>query len=299
MVDTREQFEQAALVARIRDLTQPLEPNATGLVPRLDRLQGIRAVLFDVYGTLVISASGDIAAGEETRDAEAFHAALERAGLATHPREAYAEGPARLIEAVRASHARSRSRGIEYPEVDIVAIWARVLAELSNVPAADKHACRVAAVEYECRQNPVWPMPGAAVTLATLRERGLRLGIVSNAQFYTPLMLQALLGANPEQLGFLPELCAWSYQHGEAKPATGLYERVLEVLSQHHGIRSNQVLYVGNDRLKDIWPAARLGCRTALFAGDRRSLRLREDDERCRNVEPDVVVTALDQLARL
>jgi putative hydrolase of the HAD superfamily len=55
---------------------------------------------------------------------------------------------------------------------------------------------------------------------------------------------------------------------------------------------------VGNDMLKDIWPAARLGCKTALFAGDRRSLRLREDDERCRELEPDLVVDDLSQLAQ-
>ncbi len=298
-MDTREQSDRAALVARIRDLSYPLEPKATELTPRLDRLQGLRAVLFDVYGTLVISASGDIAAGEETKNAEAFHAALEQAGLVSRPLEAHAQGQARLVEAIRASHARSRAQGIEYPEVDIVAIWAEVLARLPDVPSADMHALRVAAVEYECRENPVWPMPGAAATLASLGEQGLRLGIVSNAQFYTPLMLQALLGATPEELGFLPDICAWSYQHGEAKPATGLYERVLGVLAHDHGIQPNQVLYVGNDRLKDVWPAARLGCRTALFAGDRRSLRLREDDARCRNVEPDLVVTALDQIARL
>ncbi len=299
IMDTREQSDQAALVARIRDLSRPLEPKATELAPRLDRLQGLRAVLFDVYGTLVISASGDIAAGEEPKDAGAFHAALEQAGLASHPLATYSEGPARLAETIRASHARSRTQGIEYPEVDIVAIWAEVLAKLPDAPSADKQALRIAAVEYECRENPVWPMPGAAATLASLRERGLRLGIVSNAQFYTPLMLQALLGATPEALGFLPDICAWSYQHGEAKPATGLYERVLGVLAHSNGIQPSQVLYVGNDRLKDVWPAARLGCRTALFAGDRRSLRLREDDERCRDVEPDLVVTALDQLARL
>ena len=51
-------------------------------------------------------------------------------------------------------------------------------------------------------------MPGAAETLAALQQRGLLLGIVSNAQFYTPLMIEALLGKPPGELGFLPELCA-------------------------------------------------------------------------------------------
>jgi putative hydrolase of the HAD superfamily len=48
--------------------------------------------------------------------------------------------------------------------------------------------------------------------------------------------------------------------------------------------------------LKDIWPATRLGFKTALFAGDRRSLRLREDDERCRVLQPDLVIDQLEQL---
>ena len=69
----------AALIARIRGLSRPLEPKPTALKPRLKRLEGIRAVLFDVYGTLVISASGDIAAGEESENTEAFHAALDKA----------------------------------------------------------------------------------------------------------------------------------------------------------------------------------------------------------------------------
>ena len=33
-----------------------------------------------------------------------------------------------------------------------------------------------------------------------------------------------------------------------------------------------------------------------LFAGDRRSLRLREGDARCRDCRPDAVITQLDQL---
>jgi hypothetical protein len=35
---------------------------------------------------------------------------------------------------------------------------------------------------------------------------------------------------------------------------------------------------------------------TALFAGDRRSLRLRKDDPSCRLLTPDLVITDLGQL---
>ena len=48
--------------------------------------------------------------------------------------------------------------------------------------------------------------------------------------------------------------------------------------------------------LKDVWTAAQAGCRTALFAGDERSLRLRKDDPRTQGLRPDVVLTELVQL---
>ena len=41
-----------------------------------------------------------------------------------------------------------------------------------------------------------------------------------------------------------------------------------------------------------------MGFRTALFAGDRRSLRLREGDSRVEGVSPDIVVKSLNEVAR-
>ena len=53
---------------------------------------------------------------------------------------------------------------------------------------------------------------------------------------------------------------------------------------------------VGNDLLNDIAAAARCGCRTALFAGDTRSLRLRTDNLECARLKPDCVISDLQQL---
>ena len=65
------------------------------------------------------------------------------------------------------------------------------------------------------------------------------------------------------------------------------------------GIQPVSVLYLGNDMLNDIYPARTVGFQTALFAGDRRSLRLRKDDPRCAALSPDLVVTDLGQLPQL
>jgi putative hydrolase of the HAD superfamily len=263
-------------------------------------MQDIRAVLFDVYGTLVISGCGDIgltaeqAKGALTNRDDPFRLALGSASVDTSSLPDGLDGAAALLEVIGASHARARARGIDHPEVDILAIWGELLTGLGI--SADAGTIRRIAVEYEFRSNAVWPMPGLGRLIAELKLRGLVLGIVSNAQFYTPLMLAAFLDQTIGTSGFDPRCCAWSYRHLVAKPSPQVYEPALASLRQYHGISAEQVLYIGNDLRNDIWPAGRLGCRTALFAGDARSLRLREDDARLRDVRPSCVLTALAQV---
>ena len=282
-------------IARIRRLTAPLAPLPTGRTPCVEPLDGIRAVLFDVYGTLVISGCGDIGLSDTAAGRDHFRAALDAAGIGADRLPAGFDGAAALVDVIGASHTRTREQGVDYPEVDILAVWETVLSRLDI--ETDARTLHRIAIEYEFRGNAVWPMPGLNEVIDALARQGLVLGIVSNAQFYTPLMLQAFLGRDIAAAGFDPRCCAWSYQHRVGKPSVRVYEPALMALRRDHGIDPRQVLYVGNDLRNDIWPASRLGCRTALFAGDARSLRLREDDARLRDVHPDRIVTALDQIA--
>jgi putative hydrolase of the HAD superfamily len=280
-------------------LARPMEPEATGARTVLRRLEGVRAVLFDVYGTLFLSGSGEVGATRETVCRHAIAGALESLGARQDDKLA-ADGVHRYLETIDESHARSREQGIEHPEVNIVEIWRRVVAELSCSGWLDgrdwnDERLKRLAVEYEGRVNPVWPMPGIDECLADLSGRGLALGIVSNAQFYTPLLFGALLGKAAESLGFDPELQFYSYRFGQAKPGLFLHRRAIDALARR-GIPPGQTLYVGNDMLNDVWPAAGVGFRTALFAGDARSLRLREDDWRLEGVSPDLVLTRLLEL---
>lgn len=286
------------LVERFRQLSLPLESIPAGISPATQPIPGIRAILFDVYGTLLVSASGDIHAAKAADPAAAMQEALDACALAPEPGAGAAASAALEAEILRA-HEALRERGVCYPEVEILAIWDAVVGALAigglirrEPPPA---ALPALAIEFECRVNPVWPMPGATETIASLRDRGIRLGIVSNAQFFTPIAIEALLGAAPETLGFEPPLTAWSYQHGEAKPSHGLFAGPLAQL-ERDSIRPGQTAFVGNDRLNDLLPAQELGIRPILFAGDRRSLRLREGDPRCANVREAAVITRLDQL---
>ncbi len=280
----------------IRRHSRPLAPLPTGQTPVLRALGPLDAVLFDVYGTLLVSGSGDIGVSLAADRGEALAAALEAVGVSLRGPNAAAVDV--FLGQIGHEHLIARQAGVDFPEVDIVQVWRHALAELAGrgwvtgVEAVDVPAL---AVEFEVRVNPIWPMPHLLPTLQGLRHAGKKLGLVSNAQFYTPEAFPALVRQTLADLGFERDLLCFSYQHGLAKPSTSLYR--LAVAALHgRGIAPERVLYVGNDLRNDIAPAARLGFRTALFAGDVRSLRLRAGDPLCAGVLPDLVVTDLTDL---
>ncbi|MBW1837880.1 MAG: HAD family hydrolase [Deltaproteobacteria bacterium] len=170
----------------------------------------------------------------------------------------------------------------------------------------DADQVRAFALEFELIVNPVYPMPHLAALLSGCRERKLWMGMISNAQFYTPYLFQWFLDANHEALGFCTDLVFFSYQFGTdlvffsyqfgyAKPSPFLFNLAALKLKEK-GIMEHAVLYVGNDMLNDIYPATVTGFKTALFAGDSRSLRLRKDEPKCKHLSADIVITDLIQL---
>ncbi|MBU0676809.1 MAG: HAD family hydrolase [Verrucomicrobia bacterium] len=282
----------------IKKLCGPLEPIATGIEWRCSRSDSIKAVLFDIYGTLVVSGSGDVGTAREMSSSSSLQAALKD-GRYIASEDAGEKGVALLNEEISNVHQQKRKKGAECPEVEIRDVWSAVvdkLKEAGSLTSAGNTSIELLAVSYECRSNPVWPMPNAIAVVDDLRRKGIRLGIVSNAQFYTPLMMEALFGGSPSDLGFDERICSWSFTVGQAKPAQEMFAAPLEFLAAA-GVQAGEVLYVGNDMLNDVWTANRAGCRTALFAGDVRSLRLREGDSRCESLESDHVITDLSQLS--
>ena len=285
----------------IRAHCRPRDPLPTGATPVLRPLAGLRAVLFDVYGTLLISASGELNRTDLVARAEAVRAAFAAATIAGNIPVPATAAAAALVQTIQEFHERARAAGIAYPEVEIVDVWkhtiARLIASGLLPPAAERiDVCRLA-LEYEVRVNPVWPMPGLVDCLDQLRDRSMQLGLVTNAQFFTPEIFPALLGRTLEELGFHAGLQWYSYRYGRAKPDLWLFEQARAGLSRS-GVAASEVLYVGNDVLNDVCPARRVGFRTALFAGDTRSFRPRLGDPRVAHVVPDLVITDLSMLPR-
>lgn len=269
----------------LRGALRPMEPVPAGFQPRPTPIEGIRAAVFDIYGTLLISETGDIAAGDSaglTAPTPELSALMAEFGVSAGPPELSAA----FAAAVRSEHLRMSSSEA-FPEIVAERLWAEILG-------VGEPAAVLFAAAWEASVNKVWEMPGAAETLRSLRTSGFLLGIVSNAQSYTPPLFPLVLGDTVEGFGFEPDLVFYSYREGRGKPSPRLFADLSAALARR-GIAPGETVFVGNDMLKDMMPARDAGLRTCLFAGDERSLKLRTGDPRCA-FPPDA---AIDSLARL
>jgi putative hydrolase of the HAD superfamily len=249
----------------------PMAPQPADISPSLKKLDGVRHLVWDLYGTLLISTAG-------AQHNTSLHETILRSllsGSGELPRFSLSVHFQNLIAQ---DQAHSRKSGIDFPEVDILKIWSRFFKSLDLSPHSNVEEF---ALRFELMTNPYRPFPGAKRALSHPATTGL----ISNAQFYTPLLLEAF--SLP-----VPELTFYSYQNRQAKPGTFLFREFLK-----DGPPPEETLYIGNDLLNDVAPAHRIGMRTALFAGDTRSFRPRPG--RLDLPRPDVVLTSLEQIEQL
>lgn len=285
----------------IRHHSCEMAPVPTGVEPKLGQLGGIRAVLFDIYGTLFQSGAGDISlvANDPSKDRESLiRQSMEEVGFLLQDQQTpIAE---LFLDTIKAEQDIRRDQGTPFPEVDIIGVWEDLIGQLEAYEVVKGRVTRnnlmQLAALYEVRVNPVYPMPGVLDAFEGCLDHGASLGLVSNAQAFTPLLFDAFFEDGPHDLGIEELLCVYSYEHSVAKPGPALYEIAKERLQALDGIAPTETLYIGNDMRNDVWPAQALGFKTALFAGDQRSLRLREKDPDCQGVQPDLVITELEQI---
>ena len=271
---------------RISKYITPLVPVKTYLKPegRLDKK--IICIFFDIYGTLFISGAGDIGISEKlsSRETEVENL-LHDFGIQRESDSIIEQ----LFSSIDKKHIELKKKGVDFPEVEIDCLWMDIL-DINDIEVARRFA-----ILFELIVNPVFPMPNIKKMLSVCKELKVVMGIISNAQFYTKSLFKWFLNSKPDELGFHSDLIFYSYIFGHAKPSMFMFDKASGKLEEM-GIGRDNVLYVGNDMLNDIFPAKKAGFNTALFAGDARSLRLRKDNPQCRHVYPDIVITDLIQI---
>lgn len=209
-----------------------------------------RAVVFDIYGTLLIAPPGGVRP-------DPLVDPILREILRNFEIDPPASPSTELHAAVLRHHARSANA---FPEIDLRILWREVL----GLPPGGDTTSLVTALEDAW--HPARPMPGAEQAIGRLARSGISLGLLSNAQCNTLTSLGGIADLFP------PELTLLSYQHGIAKPSPELFSILTDRLAGR-GISPDETLFVGNDPLHDIVPAATAGFQTALFTGHPDSLR--------------------------
>jgi putative hydrolase of the HAD superfamily len=284
-------------------------PSPTLLKPYYHSDPAIKACVFDIYGTILISASGDI--DESVISTYNLKFALDAAGIKlaetqTDPQHLLIEILESFKTAIKLFHQVERSEDKPYPEVDILKIWENIIIDNHNRNhlILDGLLCiKCFTFVFEVLCNRIYPMPGMKEVINHLANKAMPLGIISNAQFYTPVILNFFMHGTVSELEQVPpfdaDLTLFSYIHQRSKPDTYLFELLKKQCQQKFGISADEILFLGNDMFRDIYPAYLAGFKTALFAGDAKSLRLREDKPELKNIIPDYIITDLHQLLKI
>ena len=222
-----------------------------------------RVILLDIYGTVLLSGSGEVgsdlrapargavgggASGDTGRE-QVGRRFIDTFCELSGTRDGVLEKIMRHYrEEIRLEHARKRDAGFAHPEVDIIEIWVRVIAAYARAAGAgerttERSAAAELALLFELWNNPVQVAGGIADLLTYCKNTGIGLGIISNAQFYTPLILEAALGRG---LGFDERLLWWSYVGRRAKPDVWMFEQAIAAVAGQ--VEPGEILYVGNDQ---------------------------------------------------
>lgn len=240
--------------------------------PDLSDFSGVKAVIFDVYHTLlaVHPAPADAENRWTILTDPFFPAPLSptAAGASSPARPTLGEFDRTCREFIAEAHRLLRARGLGNPEVDWASVVRRAAGRHGFFPASGPDAGSALEpflIAHAALQRTTTAMPGAAEFLSGLQARGLLAGIASNAQSYTLAELAAA-GIPPSR--FPPRVCFWSWQQGFSKPDPGVFAYLSTQLATHHGIQPREILMIGDRLDNDIHPAQAAGWRAWHFQGE-------------------------------
>lgn len=281
---------------------------------KTEKLTDIRAVICDVYGTLINYWKPDFQDSQTRTESlqYAFKEIIHRFSMTNVLNEINGnESPEKTLSdfyhgLIAIQHEKMTIKGIDFPEVKIENIWDIIIMLLKrrgynpqqHFNGDIKDFSRYLAYFYNFQSLGRQLYDGVVDSLAALKQNNMFLGILSNAQFYTPLDLTFLIrdqsNGKYEDFNelFDSDLTFFSFEYGVAKPSTVLFRKLFDALYEYQILPSQTVL-VGNDLLIDIQPAIEAGMKTAFFTGDTESAFVHDLSGK---IIPDISFESWDEL---
>jgi FMN phosphatase YigB (HAD superfamily) len=310
-------LEQYAAYLDTRDLPWPAAPEVKPVKarPHLVRLPGVRGVLWNVYGTLLCIAGGELYF--EHPQPFVMNVALDKTiqefkmwGSMSRKPGQPSEYLKQIYAQVLLEHRSVPGGGEKHPEIAADRLWEAIVKKLlqkdyrfdAGFYGSLNEFSRKVAYFFHASLQGTACYPGAAAALSHLAKAGLCQGLLGDGQCFTTVQLQRGLTAQDSDARLerlLTEgVSVLSYEARARKPSDRLFRQALTALTER-GLAPAEVLHVGSRVEKDLVPARRLGLRTALFAGDRESLQATAEQMKDSHTRPDVLLTELSQIAEV
>ncbi len=291
-------------------------PEPVKATPYLESLRGIRAVLWNVYGTLLRISDGRLlhlhpeplrmqVALEKTIEEFRMWPSMSRKPGA--PWESLLPVYRRLVEDASLAGV---GRSGDVPEVDSAVIWRQILGRLKQRDYrwdgslyGDEHGLSTKmAYFFHANLQGVEARSDALSALETVAQSGLKQGLLADGQCFTVVqMLRALAqqGTLPPPKRLLDQECfVLSYREGLRKPSPSLYAACVRRLAQL-GLQPREVLYVSHRVADDLAVARQFGLRTALLAAEKEGFQASAEDLADPDRRPDRLLTRLRQIRHL
>jgi putative hydrolase of the HAD superfamily len=170
------------------------------------------------------------------------------------------------------------------------------LEELALDPAAfEEDALAELEHAYASAALDVLPeaVDGARETLAALRSRGLRVGLISNTGRTPGSVLRQILDARG--LASSIDVMVFSNEHGECKPRASIFEELRRGLD----VSYEEMMFVGDNLYADVHGAQRCGMRAIHFVPQQRGSAVAPEIDHGLEIHPDATVTDLREIVHL
>lgn len=312
--------EYADALAAREDLIWPSPPPAkpAKAKPYSAAIPGLRAVTWDVYGTLLQVADGRMEF--DPRPEIRLQVALEKTIREFNMWNSMTRKPGApweyMLQQYRDVLADERLRGGsdvprgEVPHISLANVWKVLIERLQHKEysydvlrygSLEDFSERVAFFFHSALQGTA-AYENALKVLRFIPRAGLIQGLLADAQPFTLLQLMRALQTQgnlpPIQELFQRELMLFSFSEGVRKPSRSIFEDCAARLARN-GISAEEVLHVGTKMTDDLAVAKQVGFRTALFAGDQASLEAPRELLADPEVRPDRLITSLAQITRI
>lgn len=306
--------EYVKQVHRRAEVRWPAMPavEAPKVKPHVPALTGIRAVLWNGYGTLLATSGGELrfesdndflmgVALKKTIEEFKMWASMSRKPGA--PEDYMKEIYRKALDEQRMMSSPEKT-----PDILAERIWEGIVKKLRDYKydvgyygALPDYAKKIAYFFHASLQG-VGCYANVATTLRDVQGAGIVQGLLADGQCFTAGQLARCVEAQEEgfafDMAFPPKNRFISFEKLAKKPSDTLFEYAVDTLGAQ-GISPEEILHVGSSLPRDIGPAKKWGMRTALFAGDRASLVATGDQLKDPQYRPDALLTDIGHVTQL